>query len=61
MRGFKSKEIAKEITDGFKIYYNFIRKHQELGKTPAEASGLELELNGNRWLSLLTKSMKDNQ
>lgn len=45
MRGMKSQETAKEIMKGFKTYYNFIRPHQSLdGKTPAEASGINLEL-----------------
>ena len=56
MCGFKSRVSAKELTDGFRTYYNFIRKHQTLGKTPAEASGIELERN--RWLSLLKKKSK---
>lgn len=33
----------------------FIRKHQTLNKTPAEETGIDLELGQNKWLSLLDK------
>lgn len=60
MRGLKNPETP--ITDGFQIYYNFIRSHMSLdGKTPAEASGIDLELGENKWLSLLQKSLKQNR
>lgn len=37
MRDFHgSLESAKAIMKGFEIYYNFIRKHQRIGKTLAE-------------------------
>lgn len=39
MRGFHgSLESAKAVMKGFEIYYNFIRKYQGIGKTPAEKS-----------------------
>ncbi len=54
MRGMKSDPTAEEIVNGFKTYYNFIRPHQSLnGKTPAEASGIDLNLEKNKWLSLI--------
>lgn len=56
MRGFKGKEQL--FADGFRNYYNFIRSHQALnGLTPSQASGIELNLDRNRWLSLLKKSL----
>lgn len=57
MRGFKSKATAKELTNGFNIYYNFIRPHMSLGMTPAQASGIDLQLDRNKWLSLLHRSL----
>lgn len=48
MRGLKSMETAKTLLDGYVINYNFCRGHQALGKTPAEASGIEIK--GWRWL-----------
>lgn len=57
-RGFKSKKTAQTISDGFRTYYNFIKKHQGLkGLTPSQKANLDLELNRNRWLSLLRKSL----
>jgi len=59
-RGFKGQE--KGLTDGFITYYNFIRNHSGIGTTPAQASGIELNLERNRWLSLLRKSLNpENQ
>ena len=50
-RGWKNPKSA--ITEGQKIYYNFIKPHQALdGKTPAEKVGLNI--NGkNKWVEFL--------
>jgi transposase-like protein len=54
-RGFKGKEI--DVVDAFRIYYNYIRPHKSLdGLTPAEFSGLKLDLGRNKWLGLIEKS-----
>ena len=60
-RGFHgSVESAKLILKGFEIYYNFIRKHQTLGKTPSElATDIKLE-NPNKWLELIRLSCQLN-
>jgi transposase-like protein len=59
IRAFKNPETAKKILDGWQIYYNYIRPHQTLnGFTPAEASGIQLGLEGNKWLSLLRQSLE---
>lgn len=58
MRGFDNPISASQVTDGFKIYYNFIRPHQGLnGMTPAEMANINLGLEGNKWLSLIKKSV----
>lgn len=54
MRGFNGDE--KIFADGFRNYYNFIRDHSALGITPAEASGINLELGRNKWISLIRKT-----
>ena len=42
MRGLKSMDSAKVISEGFIIHYNFLRPHMTLkGKTPAVAAGLK--------------------
>ena len=57
MRGFHgSLDSATAIMNGFEVYYNFIRKHQALGKTPSELALPELKLGNNRWLDLIKTS-----
>ena len=52
-RGFGSTEGAENWLDGFVIQYNFIREHMSLdGKTPAQATGLDLPLD-NGWGDLI--------
>lgn len=52
---------ADGIVCGYRLYYNFIRPHMGLdGHTPAEAAGINLNLEGNRWLSLIKKSSNIN-
>jgi hypothetical protein len=56
VRGFKNEESAQQIIEGFRAYYNFIRRHQSLkGKTPAEMAKIDLNLEGNKWLELIRK------
>jgi len=53
------KQYAKNIIDGNRIYYNFIRPHMALnGLTPAEVANINLELGQNRWESLIRQSSK---
>jgi len=59
MRGFKNEESTQQIIEGFRAYYNFIRKHQSLkGKTPAEMANIDLGLEGNKWLNFIKKAHK---
>ncbi len=54
MRGFHgSVESARAILKGIEIYYNYITKHQGINKTPSEEAKINLNLGGNKWLSLL--------
>jgi transposase InsO family protein len=56
MRGIKMPDTA--TLDGQRVYYNHIRPHQGLnGKTPAQAAGINLELDENKWLSLIRKAV----
>ena len=52
MRGLKTMESAKIISEGFIIHYNFLRPHMTLkGKTPAMVAGLKLPFK--TWIELV--------
>jgi len=53
MRGMNTKESAQKIIEAMRIHYNFCREHSALGKTPAEESGIKLNLQGNKIESLI--------
>ena len=52
MRGLKTMESAKIISEGFIIHYDFLRPHMTLkGKTPAVVAGLKLPFK--TWIELV--------
>jgi len=55
MRGLKKKRTP--ILQGYQLYHNFIREHDALGKTPAEAAGINIEGN-NKWITLIQSASK---
>jgi putative transposase len=56
MRGLKSFESTKAILEGYTIHYNYVRPHQSLnGKTPAQASRMEVPSN---WKNLIEEATK---
>ncbi len=55
MRNFKALHSAKAIMNGYVIYYNFVRKHQAIGKKPYQLA-TNLKLGKNAWLSLIRLS-----
>jgi len=60
MRALRTLDSA--ALDGQRIYYNHIRPHQGLnGKTPAQAAGLELESDGNKWLRLIQDAKSEKR
>ena len=53
----KGDDTVEELLNGFRTYYNFIRPHMSLdGQTPAEASGINLKLEENKWLDLIRRA-----
>jgi transposase-like protein len=57
MRGLKAFESTKAILEGYTVHYNFVRPHQSLkGKTPAQASGLDVE---DDWHQLVKSAIKN--
>jgi len=54
MRGLKSRESARLLTEGWLVHYNYLRGHESLkGKTPAEKAGIAFPYKN--WLDI-TKS-----
>jgi putative transposase len=51
------KKTDSSFIEGQRIYYDYLRPHTALeGKTPAQAAGIELDLTGNKWESLIKKA-----
>lgn len=47
LRGLKSEKTAEVWVDGWFVHYNLLRSHLSLkGKTPAEACGIDLKMDG---------------
>lgn len=56
MRGLKKKNTP--ILNGLQLFHNYMRSHAGLdGKTPAQASGIEVEGN-NKWVTLIQNASK---
>jgi transposase-like protein len=56
MRGLKEEETVRTLLEGWVVHYNYVRKHQSLnGKTPAQASGIEIK---NDWHLLVKEATK---
>lgn len=53
-RGLKADDTP--IIDLNTIFYNFIRKHSAIGMTPAQASGIGMDLGQDKWLGLIRKA-----
>jgi putative transposase len=56
-RGLKGEATVRTLLEGWVVHYNYVRKHQTLKMTPAQASGLTAK---NEWYGLIkdaTKSM----
>ncbi|MDG6979455.1 MAG: IS1/IS6 family transposase [Nitrososphaerota archaeon] len=59
MRGMDTDESAKLLLEGQRLHYNYLRPHMGLkGKTPAEAAGIDLKLEGNKWEQLIKRAKR---
>ena len=55
-RGLKGEETVRTLLEGWIVHYNYVRKHQTLkGRTPAQASGINLK---NDWHLLVKEATK---
>lgn len=48
MRRMQTKETSQKIIEAIRIYYNYVRLHSTLNKTPAQKAGIQLDLQGNK-------------
>jgi transposase-like protein len=58
MRGMNKAETSQKLIEAFRIYYNFVREHSTLGKTPAEQAGIKLNLRQNKIETLIKLASK---
>lgn len=54
-RGLKGEETVRTLLEGWVVHYNFVRKHQTLKMTPAQASGLNVKAD---WHNLVKDATK---
>ena len=59
-RGFHgSIYSANSIMKGYKVYYNFIRKHQGINCCPYELATNLILTSNNKWLELINKAKEE--
>jgi hypothetical protein len=51
----KDEETVRTLLEGWVVHYNYVRKHQTLKMTPAQASGLNVEPDWNTLVKEATK------
>lgn len=60
MRGLDNDKTAENMMEANKLYYNLPRPRQALsGKTPAEKTGINLQLEGNTWEQLIRQAKRN--
>jgi len=60
MRGFDNEQSAEIMTSAYRNYYNFIKPHSSIGGlTPALKAKIGVDLEGNKWMTLLKKSFEN--
>lgn len=55
-RGLKGEETVRTLLEGWVVHYNYVRKHQTIKMTPAQASGLNVK---NDWHDLVKDATKN--
>jgi len=54
-RGLKGEETVRTLLEGWVVHYNYVRKHQTIKMTPAQASGINMR---NDWHLLVKEATK---
>jgi len=61
MRGLSKNDGAGDFAEAMRIYYNYLRPHQALdGLTPSQVAGIPINLDGNRWLTMIELAVSKN-
>ncbi len=61
-RGLKGEGTVRTLLEGWVVHYNYVRTHQTLkGKTPAQASGIDVKNDWHVLVKEATKQMALNQ
>jgi transposase InsO family protein len=55
MRGLKDEETVRTLLEGWVVHYNYVRKHQTVKMTPAQAAGIDMKAN---WHLLIKEATK---
>jgi transposase-like protein len=55
-RGLKGEETVRTLLEGWLVHYNYVRTHQTLKMTPAQASGLNVKAD---WHSLVKDATRE--
>ncbi len=55
-RDLKGEETVRTLLEGWVVHYNYVRKHQTLKMTPAQASGINVKPDWNVLVKEATKS-----
>jgi transposase-like protein len=55
-RGLKGEETVRTLLEGWVVHYNYVRKHQTIKMTPAQASGLNVKPD---WHNLVKDATKE--
>jgi len=55
-RGLKGEETVRTLLEGLVVHYNYVRKHQTINMTPAQASGITVK---NDWHNLVKEATKE--
>jgi hypothetical protein len=50
--------IKNHMLPSFVAYYNLIREHQAIDKTPAKAAGIDLGLTHDKWIEVIQESSR---
>ncbi|MFC2031837.1 transposase [Chloroflexota bacterium] len=60
MKAFRNVDTLIQFTDGFLVYYNYLRPHESLkGKTPAEAAGIAYDVKS--WQDVCRLPVTENR